>query len=43
MPQYRPLYKAKLFPEIDRPIFLSEYVEALELAKKMGFKNIYID
>lgn len=43
MPQYRPLYKAKFFPEIDRPIFLSEYVEALELAKKMGFKNIYID
>lgn len=43
MPQYRPLYKAKMFPEIDRPILLSEYTEALELAKKFGFKNIYID
>lgn len=42
MPQYRPLYKAKNFSEIDRPILLSEYIEALEIAKNLGFKNIYI-
>lgn len=42
MDQYRPLYKAHLFPEINRTLNLSEYIEAIKLAQELGFRNIYI-
>uniref|UniRef100_A0A7C3MIG6 Radical SAM protein n=1 Tax=Dictyoglomus thermophilum TaxID=14 RepID=A0A7C3MIG6_DICTH len=43
MPQYRPLYKAYEYPLINRTILTSEYKEAINLAKNMGFTRIYID
>ena len=36
MDQYRPLYKAQEYPEIDRRITYGEYVEAIKIAKAEG-------
>jgi putative pyruvate formate lyase activating enzyme len=36
MDQYRPLYRAGEYPEIDRPISSLEYREAIEIAKAEG-------
>jgi putative pyruvate formate lyase activating enzyme len=36
MDQYRPLYRAGEYPEIDRPISSREYREAIEIAKTEG-------
>jgi len=36
MPQYRPMYKASLYPEINRPPRLGEFNEALQMAKELG-------
>jgi len=36
MPQYRPMYKASLYPEINRPPRLSEFNEAVEMAEEFG-------
>jgi putative pyruvate formate lyase activating enzyme len=36
MAQYRPLYRAGEFPELDRRITVREYREAIEVAKKAG-------
>ena len=36
MDQYRPCYRASDYPELDRPITVAEYREALDLARKTG-------
>jgi len=36
MPQYRPMYKASLYPEINHPPSLSEFSEAVEMAEELG-------
>jgi len=36
MPQYRPEFKASMFSELRRPIKMSEYREAVELAESLG-------
>jgi putative pyruvate formate lyase activating enzyme len=36
MDQYRPLYRAGEYPEIDRPISSREYREAISIAKAEG-------
>lgn len=41
MDQYNPAYKARNFPELNRPITAEEYRQALEYAKKAGLKRIY--
>jgi len=41
MDQYRPCFKAKEFPELNRPITRGEYLKAIELAKKAGLKQPY--
>ncbi len=41
MAQYRPCYRAKNFPELNRRITEKEYMEAIRLAKKAGLKRIY--
>jgi len=39
MSQYHPLYKAHLFPEINRRINLKEYIGVIRYAEKLGFSN----
>lgn len=41
MSQYFPHYRAREFPELNRPITSKEYQEAIELAKKAGLKRLY--
>ena len=36
MDQYRPAYRARQYPELDRPITSKEYLEAIELARNAG-------
>ena len=36
MPQYRPMYKASLYPEINRAPRLGEFNEALQMAEELG-------
>jgi len=36
MDQYRPAYRARQYPELDRPIISKEYLEAIELARNAG-------
>jgi len=36
MSQYRPMYKASLYPEINHPPQLSEFSEAVEMAEELG-------
>lgn len=42
MDQYRPCHKAYAFPPLDRQITSEEYLKAVEIAKKVGIKRIYI-
>jgi putative pyruvate formate lyase activating enzyme len=41
MDQYRPLYRAWEYPEINRMISWDEYKSAINLAKSKGFRRIY--
>lgn len=43
MDQYRPLYMAYKYPEINRIINYKEYQEAISIAKNLGFRNLYLD
>jgi uncharacterized Fe-S radical SAM superfamily protein PflX len=36
MAQYRPAHRAKGFKEIDRPLAMSEYSRAVEIANGLG-------
>ncbi len=38
--QYHPEYKAYLYPELNRRITYKEYNEAVEIAEKLGLKNV---
>lgn len=42
MSQYRPVYKASQFPEINRRITRQEYIEAVDYARKAGLTNLEI-
>lgn len=42
MSQYMPLYRAKEFPEIARPITREEYFAVVNYAKQLGFTNLDI-
>jgi len=39
MQQYQPLYKARQYPDIDRPISRDEYNRAIEYARLMGLNR----
>ncbi|MGB9857671.1 MAG: radical SAM protein [Dictyoglomaceae bacterium] len=43
MDQYRPIYKAWEYPEINRSITWEEYKKAIDLAKEKGFRRIYLE
>jgi len=40
MEQYRPLYKAKNFPPIDKPLSHEEYEQAVRFARQAGLKRL---
>jgi putative pyruvate formate lyase activating enzyme len=40
MDQYRPCYRAGDYPELDRPITVAEYQEALDRARKSGLVRL---
>ncbi|MDP2976416.1 MAG: radical SAM protein [Anaerolineales bacterium] len=40
MDQYRPAYKAHLFPELNRPITDREYEVAVQIARKAGLRRL---
>ncbi|MBU4352869.1 MAG: radical SAM protein, partial [Nanoarchaeota archaeon] len=40
MDQYRPAYKARLFPELNRPITSQEYETAVEMARRVGLQRL---
>lgn len=42
MSQYRPLYKARKYPELNRRISKKEYTEVVEWAKQQGLTNLDI-
>lgn len=42
MAQYKPLFKAKYYPEIDHRISREEYKAVLRLARELGFKNLWV-
>lgn len=39
MDQYRPCYKAEKYPELARRIYVKEYQEVIEYARKLGLRN----
>jgi len=39
MAQYRPAYRARSYPEVDRPLTLREYDEAIRLAQEAGLSR----
>lgn len=41
MSQYTPQYRAKEFPPLDRPLWLTEYEEILDYAEDLGLENIF--
>jgi putative pyruvate formate lyase activating enzyme len=43
MIQYRPAYRAHLFPEIDRHVSREEYMKAVEEARRCGLTNLDVD
>lgn len=43
MIQYRPAYRAHLYPEIDRPVSMQEYKNVVEEARKAGLFNLDVD
>ena len=42
MSQYRPMYKADKYPDINRRITASEYYSVVEHTKSLGLKNLDI-
>jgi putative pyruvate formate lyase activating enzyme len=42
MSQYRPMYRAKEFPEINRRLYTSEYENVVNYAKATGLTNLEI-
>jgi putative pyruvate formate lyase activating enzyme len=42
MSQYRPMYKASEYPEINRRISREEYLEAVNSAREAGLTNLDI-
>jgi putative pyruvate formate lyase activating enzyme len=40
MEQYRPCYRAGDYPELDRPITMPEFREALDLARRFGLERL---
>lgn len=42
MGQYVPMYKAGLYPPLDRKLFQREYARAISHCIALGFKNVYI-
>jgi putative pyruvate formate lyase activating enzyme len=42
MPQYRPMHRARLYPEINRPITKQEFAQALQWAHDAGLTNVAI-
>ena len=40
MDQYRPCYRADDYPELDRPLTMPEFCEALDLAKRHGLRRV---
>ncbi len=40
MSQYTPLHRAWDFPELSRPLLPSEYRQALDMARDLGFQNV---
>jgi putative pyruvate formate lyase activating enzyme len=42
MSQYRPMYRAKEFPEINRRLYIHEYDSVVNYAKAMGLTNLEI-
>lgn len=42
MSQYYPTYRAGLFPPLDRTITPEEYAAVVDLARKLGFRNIFV-
>ena len=43
MIQYRPAYRAYLYPEIDRKVSRNEYLEVVQEARKCGLVNLDVD
>jgi len=43
MSQYLPYFRAREFPDLNRPITEKEYKEAIKIAKKAGLKRLYRD
>ncbi|TFH26047.1 MAG: radical SAM protein [Bacteroidia bacterium] len=43
MLQYRPAYRAHLYPEIDRPVSRDEYTRVVEEARCFGLTNLDVD
>lgn len=43
MIQYRPAYRAHLFPEIDSYVAREEYEEVVQLARSLGLTNLDVD
>jgi len=43
MLQYRPAYRAHLYPEISRPVQRDEYMQVLEEARRCGLINLDVD
>jgi putative pyruvate formate lyase activating enzyme len=43
MLQYRPAYRAHLYPEIDRPVSREEYLEIVDEARRCGLTNLDVD
>jgi uncharacterized Fe-S radical SAM superfamily protein PflX len=43
MLQYRPAYRAHLFPEIDRPVSREEYTRVVEEARRNGLTQLDVD
>ena len=42
MSQYRPVYRAKSYPELNRRITPEEYRAALKMAEELGFETVYV-
>ncbi|MEN8203528.1 MAG: radical SAM protein [Bacteroidota bacterium] len=43
MIQYRPAFRAHLYPEIDRSVTLEEYTRVVDEARKCGLSNLDVD
>jgi putative pyruvate formate lyase activating enzyme len=43
MLQYRPTYRAHLYPEIDRPVSREDYTKVVEEARRSSLTNLDVD